>query len=61
MWLDDNIKTACPYITTIVIMLVIILCFRTTGTYYARGSESLSARITSAMQIVAERETPTRQ
>lgn len=28
---------------------------------YARGKERLWLRITSAMQIVAERETPTRQ
>jgi hypothetical protein len=28
---------------------------------YARGKERWSDRITSAMQIVAERETPTRQ
>lgn len=28
---------------------------------YARGKERLRLRITSAMQIVAERETPTRQ
>lgn len=31
------------------------------GTHYARGRDRPSDRITSAMQIVAERDTPTRQ
>lgn len=30
-------------------------------TYYARGNDSFKEDMTSAMQIVADRETPTRQ
>lgn len=60
MGLDDNIEASCSYIATTIVSCYINHHYYKV-THYARGRESLSARITSAMQIVAERETPTRQ
>lgn len=60
MWLDNNIEASSPYITA----AIISGCkkyHKIVGTHYARGRESFRALMTSAIQIVAERETPTRQ
>lgn len=60
MWLYNNIEASSPYITAVIISGH-KKYHKPTETHYARGRESLSALMTSAMQIVAERETPTRQ
>ena len=60
--LDNDIQAACAYKTAIHrISIFWFICVVRRETHYARGRESPSALITSAMQIVAERETPTRQ
>jgi hypothetical protein len=42
-------------------MSMAVTMLGTKGTYYARGKDRPISFMTSAMQIVADRETPTRQ
>lgn len=60
MWLDDDVQSAGANKTTAELLAKSLLR-DTRQTHYARGNERPSSFITSAMQIVAERDTPTLQ
>lgn len=60
VWLDDNVQSSCSY-KTAADLLVTRLEGVDDGAYYARGNERPISFITSAIHIVAERDTPTRQ
>lgn len=59
--LNDNIQAPSTHITASIYQQQLMSFCLVKKTYYARGRDSLRARMTSAMQIVADRETPTRQ
>lgn len=62
MGLNDNIQSSCSHKATVAMDVnsenFAKQCVKT---YYARGNDSPSSFMTSAIQIVAERDTPTRQ
>ena len=60
MRLNNNIKAPGSYETAVKIVSIWVHRSRII-TYYALGKDKPSSFITSAMQMVAERETPTRQ
>lgn len=63
MWLDNDIQSPCPNKTTdLVNGLVMIFGFRILcEAYYALGKDRFIVFMTSAIHIVADLETPTRQ
>ena len=63
MWLNDNIESSCPNIAAGKYVLAANQNgdHRKDQTHYARGKERFNDAITSAIQMVADLETPTRQ
>lgn len=61
MWLNDDIQTPRSNKTTLRVISRSMLVGSEDFTYYARGNERPIEDMTSAMQIVADRDTPTRQ
>ena len=63
MWLNDHIESSCPNIAAGKYVLAANQNgdHRKDQTHYARGKERFNDAITSAIQMVADLETPTRQ
>ena len=61
MRLDNHVQTTSTHKTASLVVSISNLPQRRRAAYYARGKDIRNEDITSAMQMVADRDTPTRQ